>query len=277
LTAPAAAWGASALASDGVVTVERLEAGSGPAALLLHSSASGAGQWRALAEALQPSRRVIAPNLYGYGRTPPWPGTRPQTVGDQAELALAAVADVDAPVDIVGHSFGAVVALDVATALGARVRRVVLFEPNPFALLRAPGLDAERAAVEALYGHVRRCAACGDWPGLAARFVDFFSGEGAWAATPELRRAAVVAALRPNPHEWDAVMDPALDSGRWRAVRAPILLVHARDSRRPLRVLAAALGVDHPGWTASVLDRGGHMAPLTRPRPFNALVAAFLG
>ena len=54
--------------------VDFLEAGSsGPAVMLVHSSVSGARQWRRLMEDLKHRFRVRAVNLYGYGKTAPWP------------------------------------------------------------------------------------------------------------------------------------------------------------------------------------------------------------
>jgi pimeloyl-ACP methyl ester carboxylesterase len=47
--------------------VDFLEAGSGPTVMLLHSSASGARQWRRLMDDLKSDFCVRAVNLFGYG------------------------------------------------------------------------------------------------------------------------------------------------------------------------------------------------------------------
>ncbi len=51
--------------------IDYLEAGHGPTVILLHSSASGNRQWRALISRLSDRYRVVAPNLVGYGQTAP--------------------------------------------------------------------------------------------------------------------------------------------------------------------------------------------------------------
>ena len=51
--------------------VDFLEAGSGPVVMLVHSSVSGAGQWRCLMDDLKADYYVRAVNLFGYGETPP--------------------------------------------------------------------------------------------------------------------------------------------------------------------------------------------------------------
>ena len=72
--------------------VDFLEAGSsGPVVMLVHSSASGARQWRRLMDELKDQFRVRAVNLFGYGETPPWPGNATQSLDDQAHLVEAAL------------------------------------------------------------------------------------------------------------------------------------------------------------------------------------------
>lgn len=250
--------------------------GAGAPVGLVHSSASGNGQWAALARALAPTRRVIAPNLFGYGATPPWPGPARQRLADPAGLVLRALAGTEGPVDLVGHSFGASVALEAARALGPRAGRLVLYEPNLFALLNRPETRADYAEIETLYAEVTACAARGDPRALAAAFAGFFSGPDAWAAMPEPRKAALAAALAPNPPEWDAVMDQGLRPDRWDGLGGPVLLCWAEDSPAPLQTLARLLRDWHPGWQIRVFARGGHMVPLTRARAFNDTVLSFL-
>ena len=86
--------------------------------MLVHSSASGHRQWQRLVEDLQSRYRLIAVNLFGYGKTSPWPGERPLTVADQAELVLAAADLAPEPVTLVGHSLGAAVAFEAAARAG---------------------------------------------------------------------------------------------------------------------------------------------------------------
>jgi pimeloyl-ACP methyl ester carboxylesterase len=262
--------------SNGERSVDVIEQGAGRATVLLHSSASGARQWQALTAALKDRRHVIAPNFMGYGDTSPWSAPRAQTIRDQAKMVLGVLKDIEGPIDLVGHSFGALIALEVATLLGRRAGRLVMHEPNPFALLNRPGCEGPWAQAQALHARVKAHGMRGDWLGAAARFADFFSGPGAWAAMPEERRDALAASLLPNLHEWDAVMDPCLRLDRWEMLSAPALLVRARDTAAPLHSLVEILLGAYPSWRGEIIPRGGHMAPLTRPRVFNALAIAFL-
>jgi pimeloyl-ACP methyl ester carboxylesterase len=258
------------------VTIEYAEAGTGRPVVLVHSSAGGNRQWRTLTEALCDRYRVRAPNLYGYGGTTPWPPTRPQPLLAQAELVLAVCDDLGERVDLVGHSFGATVALKAAALLGARTGSLVLVEPNPVWLLRQAGRTAAFIELRDLRDHVKRFGAIGDWEAVAERFADHWIGDGAWDAMPEKRRAAFVGALPPNFSEWDTVMDEQSTLDDVAALGCRTLLMSDASARRPLRELAELLAGACPEWTFHSIADGGHMAPLTRPDLVDPVICAFL-
>ena len=81
----------SAMNKLSTIKADYLEAGSGPVVMLVHSSVSGARQWRRLMDDLKDQFRVRAVNLFGYGKTPPWPGETTQSLDDQARLVEAAL------------------------------------------------------------------------------------------------------------------------------------------------------------------------------------------
>jgi pimeloyl-ACP methyl ester carboxylesterase len=264
--------------SIGSSGVDVIEAGGGPLVVLVHSSVSGARQWRRLIEALSPNYHVLAPNLIGYGATPPWHGARLQTLDDQADVVAAVIPDGTERVSIVGHSFGGAIAMTVARRLGARVDKLILLEPNPFALLRDNGNDAAFAEIRGVCDEVRRHAAADRWDLAAERFGDYWGGEGTWASTPAERRIAFQAALRPNLHEWDAVMGddtPLVDWGR--SLPAETVVCFDPATKRPIREIVDLLrGAAPQGWKFIEIPGGGHMAPLSRPALVNPIVERML-
>src|SRR5262245_10645766 len=159
------------------------ETGRGETVVLLHASASSGAQWRSLTEILQGRWRVLAPDLYGYGQSDqrPFPGS--PGFADDAALADAVVADSGGPIHLVGHSYGAAVALRFAADRPERLLSLTLIEPVAFHLLRgAPQGAAEYALfheVTVLAADVTRAAAEGDGRRGMARFIDYWNGEGA--------------------------------------------------------------------------------------------------
>lgn len=104
------------------------ELGAGPAVVMLHGLLVGslASWFFTTAPVLAADHRCRLYDLRGHGKS-----SRPTTGYDVATMMtdLAALtADLAEPFDLVGHSYGAVVALRYALANPARVRRLVVVE-----------------------------------------------------------------------------------------------------------------------------------------------------
>jgi pimeloyl-ACP methyl ester carboxylesterase len=257
--------------------VDFLEAGAGPTVVLVHSSVSGARQWRRLMDDLKFHFRVRAVNLYGYGDTPPWPAEARQSLTDQARLVEGAVPAGADEICLVGHSFGGAVAMKVAARLSGRVAKLVLLEPNPFQLLAQAGRMDAFAEAMSLRDAIKNYGAAGEWATAAEIFADYWTGTGTWRAMPPDRRLAFSEALKPNFFEWDAVMDDTTRVEEWAAALPRATLVAFDPAGvSPTREIAAILRRSCPGWTFAEVRGAGHMAPLTRPDMINPLVCSFL-
>jgi pimeloyl-ACP methyl ester carboxylesterase len=259
------------------LSIDYVDSGEGPPVLLLHSSVSGNRQWRKLISQLS-GFRVIAPNLMGYGATTPWHGRRAQTLDDAAQVALQLVEalQLDAPLRIVGHSFGGAVALWTAHQLGTRVSHLALYEPMLPGLLPAHGRFSAAQETGALYADVKHLGAAGDWMALARRFTDYFNGDGAWATSPPERRQSIAELLRPNPDEWDACIEARL-ADAFDGVSARTLLMRGGATRPALREMAALLHQRFAHWRVADLAGCGHMAPLTHADDVNRRIVEFFG
>ena len=210
------------------IKVDFLEAGSsGPVVILVHSSVSGARQWRRLMDDLKDRFRVRAVNLFGYGTTPPWLAETTQSLDDQARLVEAALpANADA-IYLVGHSFGGSVAMKAAARLKGRVTKLVLLETNPFYLLRQSGhFDAFAEAID-LRDSIKKFGALGEWATAAEKFANYWGGAGTWQDMPSERRIAFAEALKPNFFEWDAVMNETTSAEQWAVLLPRATLLYA--------------------------------------------------
>jgi pimeloyl-ACP methyl ester carboxylesterase len=257
--------------------VDFIEAGSGAPVILVHSSVSGARQWRRLMEDLRGDFLVRAVNLFGYGKTPPWSRDAAQRLEDQSALVEAVLPADAEEVCLVGHSFGGSVAMKAAARLSQRVTRLVLLEPNPFYLLRQAGHAAAFAEIMALRNLVKSRGVLGAWSEAAEGFADYWGGAGSWEKMPVERREAFAEGLKPVFFEWDAVMDGTMPVTQW-AELLPRATLLASDPHtvRPIREITAVLRQACPTWTYNEIPAGGHMAPLSRPDLVNPIVRSFL-
>src|SRR5262245_51278412 len=115
----------------GGITFHTQELGTGdrPSAVMLHGLLLGtlAAWYFTAAPALARERRVLLYDLRGHGRSERTPTGYDVATMARDLSALAAAFD-ERPIDLVGHSFGALVALRFALDHPARVRRLVLVE-----------------------------------------------------------------------------------------------------------------------------------------------------
>ncbi len=253
------------------------ELGAGPGVVCLHSNASSSSQWRALMERLAPRFRVLAADSYGAGRSPPWPTDRPVSLGDEAALLEPVFASAGEPFVLIGHSYGAAVALVAALTRPDRIRALALYEPTLFALLDAESSPANDAA--GIRGAVAGAAAAldaGNPAGAAECFIDYWMGPGAWARMPEPRQGPIAGSVV-NVRGWaNALFGEEAPLQAFAALRIPVLYMIGEDSPASSRGVARLLTRTLPQVQVLEFEALGHMGPITHPGIVNEAIARFL-
>lgn len=254
------------------------EAGAaGPGVVCLHSNASSSSQWRGLMEALAPKFHVLAPDSYGAGKSPPWPGDRPITLRDEVELLEPVFARADDPFTLVGHSYGGAIALVAAITQSRRIRALALYEPSLFAVVEqeSPSPNDVDGIREVVADAVAMLAA-GDQAGAARRFIDFWIGDAAFDCMPERVQAATAESVR-NIAGWkDALFGEPTPLAAFAKLDVPVLLMVGRNSPLSSRAVAQRLERTLPRVERVDLDGLGHMGPVTDPEKVNDVIWRFL-
>ncbi|CAD5372865.1 Hydrolase [Rubrivivax sp. A210] len=257
------------------------EAGSGPAVICLHANASTSGQWRGLMDLLAPRWHVVAPDGLGAGKGAPWPsgpGGKAVGLADEVEALRPLLARLPAPWHLVGHSYGAAVALKIALTWPDRVAGLVLYEPTLFAVLLQQRPD--HPAVAGIADTVQTAGMAldrGDTFAAARIFIDYWMGEGAFDAMPPSRQAPVAESVR-KVRGWSrALMGEAIVPAAFAALDLPVSLLCGGQTRASARAVSAALAALLPRADLIELQGLGHMAPVTQPDQVNPVIAAALG
>lgn len=248
--------------------------GGGAPVLLIHGSGPGVSawaNWRLTLPALAAGRRVIAPDMAGFGFT-----ERPAGFAYGLDAWVAhAVGVLDAlaveKTDLVGNSFGGAIALALAIRHPERVGKLVLMGSVGVPFEITPGLDAVwgyEPSFEAMRG-----------------LLDLFAWDRS-LVNDELAELRYQASIRPGFQESFAAMFPA-PRQRWvdamasreadiRALPNETLVIHGRDDRIiPLaNSLTLAQWIDRS--KLHVFGRCGHWVQIEHARAFNRLVGDFL-
>jgi pimeloyl-ACP methyl ester carboxylesterase len=238
--------------------VERI--GAGPPIVLVHGSIVGPRQtWRAQ-RPLAERWTLVLPHRPGFGTSPPLPR------GDfEAEAPLIAELLGDGA-HLVGHSYGAVIALHAAALRPGAVRSLTVTEPGALRIAAGdPEVERTIAFGEELY---RRRGELDP-----REFVHLFrTGVGSAHATPDempdwlARGAAHVMEERPP---WES--KPPLDA--LAAAPFPKLVISGRHS--PVFEMVCDVLAERIGAERETASGRGHSIPLVGER-YNALLEDFL-
>jgi pimeloyl-ACP methyl ester carboxylesterase len=267
------------LLNDCAHAVDFMEAGAGPLVVLVHSSMAGARQWSPLIRDLEDHSKVRAVNLFGYGSTPAWPDVKPPSLNDFADLVALTVPDTAGNISLVGHSFGAAVAMQAAAhQLRGRIKNLVLIEPSLFYLLDLCGRREAFDEILALAEYTNQGISNKKPEAAAERFIDYWCGSGIWAASSSGRQSAIAQSIALLAHEWNAVLAGHMTPAEWAAAlpRDTLLMSSARTTR-PLHEIVELLLHARPDWEFASIWDAGHMAPLTHPQIVNPIIKGFLG
>lgn len=250
--------------------------GGGEPVLLVHGFSGRGASWGGHAAALRRAFRTVVVDLPGHGRSGTAEPAR-MSVERTADDLAAILGCLDAvPAHVVGYSLGGRVALRLAVAHPAVVRRLVLESPSA-GLATAAERAARRAADEAMADALER--------GGVAAFVDrweaqpVFASHAALAPARAARQRAIRLANRADGlaaslrGAGQGAMTPLFD--RLASVTAPTLVIAgALDAVGLARAEAVAEGI--PAARIALVDGAGHTPHLERPAAFRRLVLDFL-
>ncbi|MFF6772989.1 alpha/beta fold hydrolase [Streptomyces sp. NPDC012637] len=251
--------------------------GDGDPLVLVHGSWFDHHNWDLVVHGLALRHRVLVYDRRGHGES-----DRPEGQGslreDEEDLAALMETVGFAPAYVVGHSLGASIALRLAARRPELFRGLVVHEP-PLLDLAAdvPAVREEVAVTRQRLGHAADLVRQGDDLAGARSFVEQVAdGPGAWEALPQEQRDAFVTHA---PTFLDEQSDPgwaALDLAALRGCGVPALLTGGSESPALFGAALDRVAGALPGARIHVFEGAGHMAHVTHPEEFTAVVTAFL-
>ena len=236
-------------------------AGEGPLVLLIHGVGLRAEAWNAQITALAQRAKVVAVDMPGHGKSP-----LPDGDMALADYTDAIAAGLDQPAMVVGHSMGAMIALDMAIRHPNLVRGVAalnaIFQREDAAAravrARAGGLDGVTVAdpsapLQRWFGEAPspERAACDTW----LRGVDPLA----------YRMAYRVFAQEDGP------APQALAK-----MECPALFLTGADEPNSTPAMSRAMAELAPQGRAEIIPDAAHMMPMTHPSEVNAALLSIV-
>jgi len=242
--------------------------GAGPPLVLVHGTAADHSRWRPVLPAFEEHFTVHAIDRRGRGDSGDVDG---YTVEREFEDVAAVVDSIEESVNVLGHSYGGLLALE-ATLLTGNVGKLVLYDP---------GIEV---AGEEIYPHevVERLddllgqgdrdgvveTTMREVAGLPPEVVEHMRAQPVWQARVE--------AAHTIPRELRAVKSYRFDPERFKNLETPTLLLAGGDSPAAFGKAAEAVDEVVPDSRTVVMDGQGHSAMDTGTDLFTAEVLSFL-
>jgi pimeloyl-ACP methyl ester carboxylesterase len=256
------------LSSDGAA-IGVWRSGTGPPLLLVHGTTADHTRWTQVLPAFERHFTVYALDRRGRGGSG---DAEVYSLEQEGRDVAAVAASIGEPVNLLGHSYGAICSLEAALH-GAALRRLVLYEPpiptGPEATM-VPAATREKIATQIADGRREDALLTffRDVVGVPAGQLETLRAHHAWPG----RVAAAHTLLR----EIRVESDYRLDFGRLRTVRVPTLLLLGGESPAFFHEVTRRLDTALPD--SRILEMPGqqHLAMDTIPNDFVEAVRTFV-
>jgi lipase len=252
--------------------------GHGPRrAFLLHCTFAHSGAWKGLMGELGDILTMEAMDLPAHGRS----GGRDFSVTWQAQsmaMALEIIEKGVVPVDLIGHSFGATVAIRIAVERPDLVKTLTLIEPVFFSAARDAGRP-EYEAHMADHGGFYDLLKAGDYAGAAKGFADMWGGPVAWEFIPKAQQQYMVDRITLIEDSSDTALgigDDYIPLSRIAEIKAPALLIEGDTSEPIIAAVQASLNGALANSTRVIVKGAGHMVPITHAKKVAAEIRNLL-
>jgi pimeloyl-ACP methyl ester carboxylesterase len=236
------------------------EGGAGPTIVFVPGSWATMSAWRGVIEALDGRFRTVMTSLPGYGGTRECRTQVDASLDRQAEIVEAVVRRAGGPVHLVGHSYGALVCMDVALCGVLPLMSLTLIEPVAFDLLRQKGEVTLHEQFIAMREDYVRSFENGDKE-AARRVVDYLGGPGTFDTLPPRMRKSIIETT--PTHVLDIRSGFGTPLSAFANILLPSLVIRGECSAHSLRRSAEILSGALANASLRTISAAGHFMTAT--------------
>jgi pimeloyl-ACP methyl ester carboxylesterase len=198
--------------------------GAGLTVVLVPGSCSTGAAWRPVMAAWGNRFRCVTTSLLGYGGTAERRTLRDPSIWHEADIVEKVIRKAGGPVHLVGHSFGALVAIAVALRNRVPLASLAVIEAPAAELLRDNGDRQHYRAIRQMTDGYFAAFTSGDVEAIAT-MIDFYGGAGTFASWPPNVRAYAVETTAVNMLDWASAYGFPLSAAALASIDIPALVL----------------------------------------------------
>lgn len=257
--------------------ISYIEQGTGQPLLLVHGSINDFRSWDNQIPAFSDHYHVIA-----YSRRYHWPNewnsdSVDYTMQQHADDLAAFIQSLNlTDIVLIGHSYGASVALLTAMSHPELIERLILAEP--LIMVRNPFSDSLAADREPFEARARQVLEKGDSIGALVEFGKYFDSAMTWEKLPQLTKQRRLDNIRSFALQLKA--GPAgkakVTRDDLRQLTMPVLLIQGDETNEFFKAAIGDIAACLPQAQQATISGAGHGLVAEKPAEFNESVLNFL-
>lgn len=232
--------------------------------IFIHGSFANSKSWRKITEHLGKTQNTISINLPGHGgiKDPedfldPKFETEFDAIRSQSQIG-------DQHVHLVGHSYGAVVAL-AATLLGNfNIKKLTLFEPVAIGILQTFKKKQSINTVQQFVDDYFNASAIGE-KNVCSRVINFWGGDGSFDRIPEHIQKTMISMTDNNLRHWKLCQKTNFESKLFRDINIPVTIIHGSNSNNVAKDIAQTLHSNISNSQIYTIQGASHFMVTTHP------------
>ena len=256
--------------------IEYKESGAGTTLVFVPGSFSTGASWRNISTPLSEGYRVVATSLSGYGATREFRQSGVVGMQDEMDILEAVIARANAPVHVVGHSFGAWVALFCMMRRKPKIQSLTLLEPTAFKLLKLAGETDLNQQVDAMTDTYFAGWRGGDRQAVR-HVIDFYGGAGTFDGYPPPVQEKVIAQTPTNILDWETGYAEFPTLQEFATVSVPTLVICGNTSHAAMQRCNQLLVQCLPQAKLLPLEGANHFMMGTHPAELARLIDEHVG